>query len=65
MKNSGKQKDDEIQWRMKEKIKACDDLDGGSDEIDEENLNSGKEKMKHLELEFIPQEQTPKKRIEW
>ena len=26
----------------------------------EENLNSGKEKMKTLELEFIHEEQTPK-----
>ena len=26
----------------------CDDLDGGSDEMAEENLNSGKEKMKTL-----------------
>ena len=32
----------------KNKIKACDDLDGGSDEMAEENLNSGKEKMKTL-----------------
>ena len=29
----------------------------------EENLNSGKEKMKALELEFIHQEQTPKEGI--
>ena len=29
----------------------------------EEILNSGKEKMKHLELEFIQQEQTPKEGI--
>ena len=29
-------------------IKACGDLDGGSDEMTEENLNSGKEKMKTL-----------------
>ena len=30
------------------RLKLCDDLDGGSDEIAEENLNSGKEKMKTL-----------------
>ena len=30
------------------KIKACDDLDGGTDEMSKENLNSGKEKMKTL-----------------
>ena len=29
----------------------------------EENLNSGKEKVNNLELEFIPQEQTLKERI--
>ena len=33
------------------------------DEIIERAWNSGKEKMKHLELEFIPHEQTPKKGI--
>ena len=32
----------------KNKIKACIDLDGGSDEMAEETLNSGKEKMKTL-----------------
>ena len=49
MKNSGKQKDIEIELKdEKNKIKACNDLDGGSDEIAEENLNSGKEKMKAL-----------------
>ena len=34
--------------KEKNKIKPCDDLDGGSDKIFEENLNSGKEKMKTL-----------------
>ena len=48
---------------MKEQDEPCDDLDGGSDEMAEEILNSGKEKMKHLELEFIHQEQTPKEGI--
>ena len=33
---------------MKEYDEPCDDLDGGSDEMAEENLNSGKEKMKTL-----------------
>ena len=32
----------------KNKIKPCSDLDGGSDEMAEEDLNSGKEKMKTL-----------------
>ena len=45
------------------RLKPCGDLDGGSDKIAEENLNSGKEKMKTLELEFIHQEQTPKEGI--
>ena len=34
---------------MKEiRLNPCDDLDGGSDEMAEENLNSRKEKMKTL-----------------
>ena len=49
MKNSGNQKDNEIELKdEKNKIKACDALDGGSDEMAEETLNSGKEKMKTL-----------------
>ena len=37
MKNSGKQKDNEIELKdEKNKIKACGDLDGGSDEMTEE-----------------------------
>ena len=43
------------------RLKPCIDLDGGSDEMTEE-MELWKEKMKHLELEFIHQEQTPKKR---
>ena len=48
---------EELRWQKgwwdkiegwKNKIKACDDLDGVSDEMAEENLNSGKEKMKTL-----------------
>ena len=35
----------------KDKIKACDDLDGGSDEKGRGNLEL--RKRKHLELEFI------------
>ena len=55
------QKHDEIEWKMKRiRLKPCGDLDGVSDEMDDERLNSGKEKMKTLELEFIPEEQTPK-----
>ena len=43
------QKDDEIEMKdERNEIKACSDLDGGSDEMAEENLNSGKEKMKTL-----------------
>ena len=30
------------------RLKPCGDLDGGSDEMAEENLNSGKEKMKTI-----------------
>ena len=30
------------------RLRPCDDLDGGSAEMAEENLNSGKEKMKTL-----------------
>ena len=30
------------------RLKPCDDLDEGSDEMPEETLNSGKEKMKTL-----------------
>ena len=42
-------KDDEIGMKdEKNKIKSYDDLDGGSDEMVEENLNSGKEKMRTL-----------------
>ena len=53
MKNSGKQKDNEMELKdEKNKIKACVDLEGGSDEIAEENLNSGKEKMKTLGTRF-------------
>ena len=46
----------------KNKIKACDDLDGGSDEMAEE-IWTPEKRWKHLELEFIHREQTPKKRI--
>ena len=46
----------------RDKIKPCNDLDGGSDEMAEEIWTPGKKRGKHLELEFIHQEQTPKKR---
>ena len=51
--------------RMKEKnkIKSCGDLDGGSDEMTEKIWTPEKKRWKHLELEFIHQEQTPKERI--
>ena len=49
MRNSGKQKDNELELKdEKNNIKACGALDGGSDEMAEEDLNSGKEKMKTL-----------------
>ena len=47
MKNSGNKRIKEMKVE-KNKIKPCDDSDGGSDEMAEENLNSGKEKMKTL-----------------
>ena len=47
----------------KNKIKPCGDLDGGSDEMAEEIRTPEKKRWKHLELEFIHQEQTPKERI--
>ena len=53
MKNS----DDKRMMRQKEgrnnNIKACGDLDGGSDEMVEEDLNSGKEKMKTLGIKNL------------
>ena len=57
------QKDDEIEWRMKEYDGPCDDLDGGSDEMAEEIWNPEKKRWKHLDLELIHQEQTPKEGI--
>ena len=58
------QKDEEIELKdEKNKIKACNDLDGGSDEMVEEIWTPEEKKnWKHLELEFIHREQTPKKR---
>ena len=41
--------DDEIELKdERNEIKACGDLDGCSDEMAEEILNSGKEKIKTL-----------------
>ena len=45
------------------RLKPCDDLDGGSDEMAEEIWTPEKKRWKHLELEFIHHEQTPKKGI--
>ena len=47
----------------KNKIKPCGDLDGGSDEMAEEIWTPEKKRWKHLELEFIHDEQTLKKGI--
>ena len=44
------------------RLKPCGDLDGGFDEMAEEIWTPEKKRWKHLELEFIQQEQTPKKR---
>ena len=57
------QKDDEIVEGWKNKIKTCDDFDGGLDDIAEEIWTPEKKRWKHLDLEFIHQEQTPKERI--
>ena len=48
---------------MEEKDEPCDDSDGGSDEMTEENELREKKRWKDSELEFIPQEQTPKEGI--
>ena len=48
---------------MKEQDEPCDDLDGGSDEMAEEIELRKRKDEKHLELEFIHQEQTPKEGI--
>ena len=45
------------------RLKPCGDLDGGSDEMTEEIWTLEKKIWKHLELEFIHQEQTPKEGI--
>ena len=47
----------------RDKIKPCNDLDGGSDEMVEEIWTPEKKRWKHLDLEFIHQEQTPKEGI--
>ena len=47
----------------KNKIKLCDDLDGGLDDMAEEIWTLEKKRWKHLELEFTHQEQTPKEGI--
>ena len=51
------QKDDGIKLKdERDNIKPCNDLDGGSDEMVEENWSPEKKRWKHLELEFIQQE---------
>ena len=45
------------------RLKPCGDLDGGSDKMAEEIWTTEKKRWKHLELEFIHQEQTPKEGI--
>ena len=45
------------------RLKSCDDLDGGSDKMVEENWTLEKKRWKHLDLEFIHQEQTLKEGI--
>ena len=45
------------------RLKPCVDLDGGSDEMAEEIWTPENKRWKHLELEFIHREQTPKERI--
>ena len=53
MKNSGKQKDNEIELKdEKNKIKAYDDLDGGSDEMVEE-IWTPKEKDESLGIKNL------------
>ena len=48
---------------MKESDEPADDFDGGSDEMAEEIWTPEKKRWKHLELEFIHREQTPKEGI--
>ena len=59
MKNSGKQKNVQMKRKMKRVRWALRWLDGGSDEKTEEIWTPEKKRWKHLELEFIHQEQTP------
>ena len=44
------------------KIKPCGHRDWGSDDMAEKIWTPEKKRWKHLELEFIPHEQAPKKR---
>ena len=58
------QKDDEIEMKDERiRLEPCGDLDGGSDKMAEEIWTPEKKRWKHLELEFIQQEQTPKEGI--
>ena len=46
------------------RLKPCNDLDEASGRYNEKTLNSGKEKMKHLEPRMWYDEQTPERRDE-
>ena len=48
----------------KHKVKPCNDLDGASGRYNEKTLNSGKEKMKHLEPRMWHDEQLRKEEID-
>ena len=63
MENSGNKRMIKIKGSWKHKVKPCDDLEGDSDEMTEEIELREKKRWKHLELEFIHQEQTPKEGI--
>ena len=57
------QKDDEIEMKDERiRLKPCGDLDGGSNEMAYGIWTPKKKRWKDLELEFIHQEQTPKKK---
>ena len=58
------QKDDEIEMKDERiRFKPYGDLEGGFDDMAEEIWTPEKKRWKHLELEFIHQEQTPKEGI--
>ena len=63
MKNSGNKRMMKQEEGIKNKIKACGDLDGGFDDMAKEIELRKRKDEKHLELEFIHEEQTPKEGI--